>query len=86
LMRLLEVTIVERARMRVGVGERVCAGAMTAQKRTYSIISMYVLRTEPCNGLIGILESARNTARDTFVPRAVYRSSRVATNRVLFSS
>jgi hypothetical protein len=25
--------IVERARVRVGVGERVCAGAMTARKR-----------------------------------------------------
>jgi hypothetical protein len=86
----LGFSIVERARVRVGVGERVCVGAMTAQKRPYRIMSPiespYVLRSEPCTGLIGIPESARNTARDIFVPRAVYRPSRVPTSHVLFSN
>jgi hypothetical protein len=75
-MMCLGFNIGERARVRVVVGERVCAGAITAQKRPYMIISPiqspYILRSEPCTGLLGILKSARNTARDIFVPRAMY--------------
>jgi hypothetical protein len=47
----LGFSIVERVRVRVGVGEIVCAGAMAAQKSPYKPdTSPYELRSEPCTG------------------------------------